>query len=414
MATLPVKYYDCLDTGAPLLGSATLGSLIAVLDACLVDGYNTQTIQSITLVGSTATVSYATAHGYRTTQPQVVAISGCDQAEYNGEFSIFNVTSTTYQITVVGTPASPATGTSKISKVAPLGWSKVFSGTNKAVYKSNWGVLPTQYLRVDDSLASFTNGTTNYAQVRGYETMTDVNTGTAPFPTLGQAPNFTIGKGAYATGTPNKPWRIFGDPAFFYFIGPGSTTSETYTQFSWATSSPSVMTNVFSPQAFYFGNIISYKAGDAYSTTIGAYYNPSPTTTSGNLLTASESSTDNYICRRHYQDGGSTLMTRRSTFGKVGHDSGGSNSQVQQSYPSPVSNSLVLGGPWLAMYGNDSHGLYPGAYWVAHHMTNGTTAMAYAADKRTVSDVPGFPGRTFVLSQASSGFVAFDITGPWR
>lgn len=52
-------------------------------------------------------------------------------------------------------------------------WEKVYTGTNKAVYRATTG--NRFYLRVDDTL-----GETAY--IRGYESMTDVDTGTNPFP----------------------------------------------------------------------------------------------------------------------------------------------------------------------------------------------------------------------------------------
>lgn len=68
------------------------------------------TVSSITRVGSTATVTTASAHGDAV--GQVVNLRGATQPEYNGDFAIGSVpTGTTFTITVSGTPATPATGT---------------------------------------------------------------------------------------------------------------------------------------------------------------------------------------------------------------------------------------------------------------------------------------------------------------
>src|SRR5205807_1450834 len=69
-------------------------------------GRGVQLVGSITRSGSTATVTMP-AHGYR--NGDQVQIFGAAQAEYNGTFTIANATSTTFTITVSGTPASPAT-----------------------------------------------------------------------------------------------------------------------------------------------------------------------------------------------------------------------------------------------------------------------------------------------------------------
>lgn len=69
---------------------------------------STGTTVTITRSGSTASVTH-TAHGYITGQKVVIA--GANQGEYNGIFSITNTGSNSYDYTIVGTPATPATGT---------------------------------------------------------------------------------------------------------------------------------------------------------------------------------------------------------------------------------------------------------------------------------------------------------------
>lgn len=68
-------------------------------------------VASITRAASTATVTTTLAHGYTTGNS--ITISGADQAEYNGTFTITVTGATTFTYTVAGTPATPATGTIK-------------------------------------------------------------------------------------------------------------------------------------------------------------------------------------------------------------------------------------------------------------------------------------------------------------
>lgn len=75
---------------------------------------------------------------------------------------------------------------------ATNGWEKVYTGTNKAVYRSRYG--NRHYLRVDDT-------STTAATVRGYESMTDVDTGVDPFPTATQHANSRWVKSASADTT---------------------------------------------------------------------------------------------------------------------------------------------------------------------------------------------------------------------
>jgi hypothetical protein len=69
-------------------------------------GHGVQLVGSITRSGSTATVTIP-AHGYH--NGDQVQIFGAAQPEYNGTFTIANVTTATFTITVSGTPTSPAT-----------------------------------------------------------------------------------------------------------------------------------------------------------------------------------------------------------------------------------------------------------------------------------------------------------------
>jgi hypothetical protein len=375
MSTIPVKRYFSYDVGAPTMNGVA-GSAIAVLDACLVNGYNTKTIQSITRSGSTATVNFATAHGY--TSDQVVALAGMDQAEYNGEFRPFNVTSTSFDITVTGTPVSPATGATMSAKVAPLGWSKAFSGVNKAVYKSNMSAFGCLYLRVDDT------GST-YAIGRGYETMTDVDTGTGPFPTAVQSSTGSGIPKANAADSNARSWRLFGDEGLFYFLGGGG-----------AGINPAWTFNGSNGLSFFFGDPILSKSGDVYGTTIGGGINGGAAI----IESASQQSTI-YAARSQSQSGGSILMNKQVNFYNFGSSGLGSLAA-----PSP-DGFTILGNTWLFVESTTFiRGEFPGLYYLPQNKP--------VADKALLTDVPGHPGKTFFCTATYSGGVAFDITGPWR
>ena len=71
-------------------------------------GSDPVSVTSITRVSATATVTI-TAHGF--SNGDEVIISGATQTDYNGSFVISNVTANTFDYTVAGAPATPATGT---------------------------------------------------------------------------------------------------------------------------------------------------------------------------------------------------------------------------------------------------------------------------------------------------------------
>ncbi|MBT2337355.1 hypothetical protein J7E49_26075 [Variovorax paradoxus] len=206
------KHFTSQMSGAPVL-SGTAGSLIALLDACLRDGFDIKTLSSLTVAGGVATAAYAGAHS--ATPDSVVLIAGVTGgpagfADLNGEQKITTKAAAGNSVTfATALPDGVYTGTITM-KMAPLGWTKVYAGANKAVYKSADPTGSGCYLRVDDS------GTT-VARVIGYESMTDVDSGVGPFPTPAQiAGGGYWAKSSAANGAATQ-WLLSGDSKVFYF-----------------------------------------------------------------------------------------------------------------------------------------------------------------------------------------------------
>lgn len=177
-----VKWLTSDMQGAPQITN-DWGVLVSMLDACLINGFNTQNPTSVARSGSTVTLTFSGGgHGF--VQHQVVLVSGAVQSEYNGEQRVTAVTGTTVTFTIAGTPATPATGTIAV-KAAPLGFEKPFSGTNKAVYRSPNLSGTRMFLRVDNSLAAGWDATyAKFGKVTIADAMSDVDTFTgsqAPF-----------------------------------------------------------------------------------------------------------------------------------------------------------------------------------------------------------------------------------------
>ena len=173
--TNQVKWMHQGMAGAPVLTN-NWGSLTALLDACLVNGFNLQTVSAITRTDSTATAILTAGHGF--TVDQVVRVAGSDQPDYTGEFTVTAVTSTTVSFTVNGTPVTPATtATSLTMKVAPLGFEIAYTGTNKRAYRSPNPRSNRPFLRVDDSLPTgYTTTWAKFGRVTIAEGMSDIDT----------------------------------------------------------------------------------------------------------------------------------------------------------------------------------------------------------------------------------------------
>lgn len=237
-------YYNGM-TGGPAPGTAGAGDLITVLDACLVNGFNTVTLTSITRSGSTATATY-TSHGFKA--GQLVYIAGANETEYNGNKRVLTVPdANTFTFTVSGTPATPATGTIT-AKTPGLGWTKDYTGTNLATFRPAAG--NRRWLRVDDT-------PTNNSIILGYNAMTAVSTGTDPFPntTFVAANGLRIAKPNDTNG-----WFLVGNDRCFYLCAATSGSYWTY---------------------MFFGDAPSYKSGDTDNTMIMGCHIGSDTNANG-------------------------------------------------------------------------------------------------------------------------------------
>jgi hypothetical protein len=100
--------------------------------------------------------------------------------------------------------------------VAGLGWSIAFTGTNKRVYRASVGLR--HYLRVVDDGVSDGLTSARESRIRGFESMTSVDSGTNPFPTTAQSANgLPVRKSATADAV-NRPWVLVGDERTFYLM----------------------------------------------------------------------------------------------------------------------------------------------------------------------------------------------------
>ena len=208
VASTDIKFYVHTNTNAPQLQNA-FGCMIDVLDACLVNGFGTQAVLTLTASGTTVTATYGSAHNYL--QYQVTKIAGVNQTEFNGEHRILTVpdaNTITFELAAVPS-VTTATGTI-VCSLPPLGWEKPFSSSNpngggKAAYRSLNLLLPSRpFLRVVDELdPAYTATYAKYAKVGIVEDMTDIDT------MLGvQAP--------FDAANPNKNWVGTGSGAAAY------------------------------------------------------------------------------------------------------------------------------------------------------------------------------------------------------
>lgn len=234
--THKTRFFTSDMADAPVMTTGA-GGIIAVLDGCLLNGFNTKTLSSLSVTSGVATATVSGGHGY--SQYVIIEISGSSISALNGTHRVATVpNSTTFTFDATGVANGTATGTITAIMSTPTGWTKAFSGTNKAAYKSSTSASGC-YFRIDDSGAYY-----EQQPVRGYESMSNVDTGTAPFPTLGGLPNFNWRRSTDATG--NRAWALVADDQFVYL----------FVQIS-ATDTANAPT--------YFGDFVSFDDFDPYA-----------------------------------------------------------------------------------------------------------------------------------------------------
>lgn len=95
------------------------------------------------------------------------------------------------------------------------GWTKPYTGTNKAAFQQGAGL--SHYLRVDDSDGRL-------ARVIGYGAMSDVDTGTNEFPTAGQISGGLYARKSITATSTARPWICFANDSAFYIFLFGNRT----------------------------------------------------------------------------------------------------------------------------------------------------------------------------------------------
>jgi hypothetical protein len=108
------------------------------------------------------------------------------------------------------------------------GWTKPFTGTNKAVFRPGAGLQ--YYLRVQDDAPGA--GGAKEARVRGFETMSDVDNGTNLFPTSAQQTNGLFVRKSNTADAVTRAWIVLADARTFYMFALTADVANTY--FAWS------------------------------------------------------------------------------------------------------------------------------------------------------------------------------------
>lgn len=379
MPDTTVKFFNSAMSGAPSL-TGQVGTLLGVLDACLKDGFGSVTLDSLVVAGNVATGTVSAGHNLAMlgNAGPVITVAGATPSGLNGEWRIASVPNgTTFTFATSGITDQTATGTIT-AKRAPLGFSKVFSGTNKAAYRADDVASTRLYLRVDDATDA------QWAYLRGYESMSDVDTGTGLFPSSGEVYAY---KSSFANATA-QAWTLIGDSRSFYLFEQSDGTN-------W-------------PGSVFFGDLVNYKSGDAYH--CGLIGHSAKSATSNTFVTLQTADLTGHFLARAYTQIGAAIA-----FGKISHQRMsylGNNPSLL--YPDSVTNGFLCA-PVEVWEGASLYprGQLPGLYCPLHYYT-----AAGLAQGSVIDAVAGLAGDRSLWIQAANSNnkyrAALDMSGPWR
>jgi hypothetical protein len=398
---LPIVFMST-EQGAPTLNNAA-GSLISVLDACLVTGFNTVGITSISISSNVATVVTSANHGLAVDNR--VTVTGVSISAANGDKTVATVVSPTSYTYSCVTPNASENPPSASCRRTPLGWVKEFTGTNKAVYKMGDPASYGQRLRVDDTATGVASAFS--ARVIGVENPTTVDAYSDAFPTNAQRPNGGFWpKGA--NNTTGKFWCIVGDERFFYYIVENSGFEGTYSLLNIAYTGGC------------FGDIVSFKQGEAYGAILGACSgegNSAPACVmvqNTNLGSDPTGTNTRYIARQH------TGITKSVLVGFLQPGGISSSPAAAPTYPSPVDNGVVFIEPTLiseqlSTFGHPLRGILPGVVNVLCRFTSLRDVLY--GDYMTATDGSGLKALVFkgvASAQTKDSALAFKVSSAWR
>ena len=292
--------------GAPTNTNAA-GSTLAIIRAVLSTGFNLLTPQSATVASGVMTLTYSAPHGYE--DKVLLRLDGAP-----GGSVVRRVTasagSSSLTIPAPGFADGAVSG-SLSTRVAPAGWEEVFTGAGVGVFRSTViGPGSTRfYYRVADTVSG-----SDVRTIRGFESMTDANTGTGPFPTTAQETGNGVFTYRMDSATP-MDWVAVVDGRTCY-VGMGISITKAMLAFCFGDFAPLGNTDSFA--AMVAGGTSSWTSSNPLAHHGAAWYSPRNAAGSSSPLS----------------------FVRLTPFGVTGSNSPGSG--TMQTYPSPIDGGMVF------------------------------------------------------------------------
>ncbi|GAA3562028.1 hypothetical protein [Marinobacter xestospongiae] len=395
-----VRWFTSEMAGAPQL-THDPGSVIAILDACLLHGFGQTTPDGNKIIVSAGVATVEFSGGNTFERHAVVEISGATPNSLNDVWRISSSTATTFTFDCPDVPDGIASGAISVKRATPGYWEKAFGGDMVAAYRSTHPNGTGMYLRIDDS-RPFSDEFR--IPVRGYMSMTDIDTGVGEFPTFDSRPeddssstHLWIRHSTQSQDDIPAPWAVIADERFIWYL-------------------PNVRQK--NGAALYqFGDVGAPATADVYNCVLTGHYRNAWYGTDGShaLYVGSNYKNGCYFAGSH--DGSKTGVS----YWRSGM---GSSPLVYQSnrdvnvYPNPISGGYLFS-PLIAYDDETWRGTVPGIKQIDTFLSE-DVEFSYDEQFRII-DLGFGLDRPILMLQAGGKYrgdyymaAAFDIWGPWR
>lgn len=271
-----------------------------------------------------------------------------------------------------------------------LGWTRDFhdAASSTSAYKCA-GTNPF-FLQIAD--AGPGAGSFREARARLYGDMTGFNTGTEPVPTVAQLTNGYFIRKSLTLDAVARPWLLIGDERRLYFFPePGDVNSVS--------------------EPFVCGDVLSYKAGDAYKSAISGRIteNSGAVGSTIDMLAliqgAMTGGTTMYIRRSYTQSGASVAMGKIADTAKTGQTANYGIGAIGMPYPGLLDNALWMSKIYVHE-GTTLRGELPGIWCPLHPkpLIHGDT----------FTGVSGLAGRNFrAINLGNASQLFMETTNTW-
>lgn len=360
---MPTFFFHSGMAGAPTNTNAA-GSTLEIIRSCLVTGFNLKSVVSASVTSEVMTLTYAAPHGYE--DKVWLRLDGAAGGSITQRVTTAAGAST-LTIPAPGFADGAVAGTLS-TRVAPADWEEVFTGTLKAVFRSKVeGPGSTRFFyRVSDAVSG-----SSPAMLRGFESMSDVDAGIGPFPTVAQVSGegLQVMRSQDATA---RSWVAAVDGRTMYLSLQQASPTSCYT--------------------LSFGDRQPFSSADLFCAFAASG-------TSGLISSGTQNS---FAPRVAAGTGTAAIGYKIQPFG-VQSGTGG------RVYPSPIDGGLVFARPILSTDTADINGPIRGVFRGLMYMSSQPSS----AQWMIFPSVTGVDGRVLVVRDVSTACVAFPIDEDW-